>query len=157
MARGDMFLKVETARQGTIKGEARDADHPNEIDVVGWSWGMRAQTGMGAGGDASKATLDELSIVKRVDSASTALMAGMRNNDLVKKATLTVRKAGSTPLEYVKIVVENGRITGLQVNSEETELTETLTLAYKHISVEYTAQGADGAGRASSFFETDIT
>ena len=157
MAIGDMFLKVETARQGAVKGEAADVKHANEIDVVAWSWGMRAQTGMSAAGDASKATLNELSIVKRVDSASTALMAAMRNNEPIKKATLTVRKAGGNPLEYLKITIQNARITVLDLQTVETEVTERLSFAFKKINAEYVPQGADGQGRGSMSFETEIT
>jgi type VI secretion system secreted protein Hcp len=157
MARGDMFLKIETAKQGAIKGESQDGAHKNEIDVVGWSWGMQAHTSLGAAGNAPKATVSELDILKRVDSASTALMSALRNNDLVKKAILIVRKSGASPLEYVKITVQDGRITALNVESAETELRERLTLSFKRINVEYTPQGEDGRARGSMSFETDIT
>ena len=157
MARGDMFLKVETARQGAIKGESRDSAHANEIDVLGWGWGLRAQTSMSAAGDSTKATLEELEITKRVDSASTALMAAARNNDLIKKATLTVRKAGGDALAYLKITIQDARITALDVESSDTELVERLTLAFKKINVEYTPQGDDGRPRGSMVFETEIT
>lgn len=156
MARGDMFLKVETARQGVIKGESRDNKHANEIDVLGWSWGMRAQTAMSGAGTAPKATLDELDITKRVDSASTALMAAIRNNDLIKKATLTVRKAGGDALEYFRITIQNARITGLNVQSDEPEIVERLTLAFTKISVDYIPQGEDGRVRGAMNFETEI-
>ena len=157
MARGDMFLKIETAKQGAIKGESQDGAHKNEIDVVSWSWGMQAHTSLGAAGNAPKATVSELDILKRVDSASTALMSALRNNDLVKKAILIVRKSGASPLEYVKITVQDGRITALNVESAETELRERLTLSFKRINVEYIPQGEDGRARGSMSFETDIT
>jgi type VI secretion system secreted protein Hcp len=157
MALGDMFLKIETQRQGAIKGEALDQKHKSEIDVVSWSWGMRAQTSMAGAGDGSKATLDEIEIVKRVDSASTGLMAALRNNDGIKLATLTVRKAGGEPFEYFKITVQKGRITGLSLSSSGEDLFETMTLAFQSISVEYTPQGADGLSRGGMLFETEIT
>lgn len=161
MAKGDMFLKVESAKQGPIKGEAQDEKHRDEIDVIGWSWGMRAQTAMGAAGPSGKATLRELNIVKRVDSASTGLMSAMRNNDLIKKAVLTVRKSGGTALEYCKMTIEKGRITALDVESGASdvpaELTETLSLAYQKISIEYVPQGQDGLPGGSMLFETEIS
>jgi type VI secretion system secreted protein Hcp len=46
MSHGDMFLKVEGTRSGTIKGEANDQSHRDEIDVTGWSWGMRSASAM---------------------------------------------------------------------------------------------------------------
>jgi hypothetical protein len=43
-----MFIKI-----GTEKGEAKDKDHKEDIDVLAWSWGMSnsgsAHTGGGAG------------------------------------------------------------------------------------------------------------
>src|SRR5262245_774170 len=117
MAQGDMFLKIESAKQGPIKGEAQDQSHKDEIDVLSWSWGMEAKSALRRTGQCSKATLHELNIVKAIDSASTGLMAAMRNNDLIKKAVLTVRKAGGTPHEYFKITIEKGRITGLDVDA----------------------------------------
>ena len=41
--RRDMFLSVNGAKSGQIAGEAQDQKHKNEIEVLGWSWGMPAQ------------------------------------------------------------------------------------------------------------------
>lgn len=156
MAVGDMFLKIEAARQGAIKGEAQDEKHKDEIDVLTWSWGMRAETGLAGAGQGSKATLDELGIVKRVDGASTGLMAAMRNNELIKKASLTVRKSGGAPLEYFRIVIQNARVTSISLESQGDELVERLSLAFQRINVEYTPQGPDGKARGGMMFETEI-
>lgn len=153
----DMFLKIETARQGPINGEAHDEKHQNEIEVVSWSWGMRAQTAISAAGNATKASLNELEIVKHVDSASTPLMACMRNNDVIKKAVLTVRKAGGAALEYLKITIQNGRITLLDIESGEPVHTERLALAFRTISVEYVPQGVDGRAKSGGMMFTADT
>ncbi|MEO8767177.1 MAG: type VI secretion system tube protein Hcp, partial [Nitrosospira sp.] len=125
---------------GPIKGEAQDENHKDEIDVIDWSWGMQAKTALSGGGASPKATLNELSIVKQVDSASTGLMSAMRNNELIKKAVLTVRKAGGDPHEYFKITIEKGRITSLDVDTSSFVssgyLSERLSLAFQKISVE---------------------
>lgn len=161
MAQGDMFLKIESARQGAIKGEAQDEDHKDEIDVNDWSWGMQAKTTLSGGGASPKATLNELNIVKQVDSASTGLMSAMRNNDLIKKAVLTVRKAGGTPHEYFKISIEKGRITALDVDTSNFSanggLSERLSLAFQKISVEYVPQGPDGLPQGSMLFDAEIS
>lgn len=161
MSKGDMFLKVEGAKQGPIKGEAQDSAHGSEIDVLGWSWGMRAQTAMGAGGVTGKSTLQELIVAKKVDSATTALMSALRNNEQLKKVVLTVRKAGKDPIEYFKITLEGARITALDVVSEDEgsneQLGEKLNIAFTSVSVEYTPQGEDGTPRGGMSFETDIS
>ena len=156
MAIGDMFLKVESARQGVIKGEAVDAKHATEIDVLSWTWGMHAHSAMAGSGKSSKATLDELRVVKRIDSASTALMSTLRGNELVKKATLTVRKAGGEPLEYVKIILQDARITDVSLETHDAEVVEKVSFAFQRISVQYVPQGADGQARGSMTFEALI-
>lgn len=156
---GDVFLKVESARQGPIKGEAHDEKHKDEIEVVEWAWGMRAQTTI-AGGTAGKATLNELTVTKFVDSASTALMSAMRNNEPIKSAVITMRKAGATQHEFCKVSVKNGRITAIDLRCIEpgsSTYTETLTFAFQSLRVEYIPQGADGQPRGSMQFEAEIS
>lgn len=160
MALGDMFLKVDSAMHGTIKGEAQDATHNNEIQLVSWSWGMRANTSLGGAGAGGRSTLHELNVDKRVDCASTALMSVMRNNENIKKAVLTVRKAGGSPLEYLVITLENARITSIDVETggsgDEAEINERLSFAFQRINVEYVPQGPDGQPRGSTVFLAEI-
>lgn len=153
MAIGDMFLKVETARQGVIKGESIDDKHRTEIDVKSWSWGMSARSAIAGVGATGKATLDELRIVKKVDSASTALMAALRNNDEIKKATLCIRKAGGDPLEYLKITLQKARITQLGLDTQESEIVERVSFAFQQITVDYVPQGAEGIGGGGMSFD----
>lgn len=157
----DIFLKVETTKQGPIKGESRDDKHRDEIDVAAWSWGMEAKTALGAAGPAPKATVNELVVTKRVDSASTALMSALRNNDEIKKAVLTCRKAGTVQHEALRITIQKGRITGLAVETGREEdatatLSERVTFAFKRINVEYIPQGDDGQPRGAMMFEAEI-
>jgi type VI secretion system secreted protein Hcp len=93
---GDMFLMIKGAKHGLIKGECQDDTHKGEIDVLSWSWGMQARPSLGGGGASGKASINELKVVKRVDSASTALMLALRTNESIQKAVLTLRKAGKS-------------------------------------------------------------
>jgi type VI secretion system secreted protein Hcp len=160
MAKGDMFLKLDGARQGPIKGEAQDENHKDEIDILAWSWGMHAQSAMNEGVSGGRATLDTLTITKLVDSASSAIMACVRNNEPIKKGVLTVRKAGGSALEYLKVTIEQARITSIDIRSGasdgESTLTEVLQFSFQKIGVEYTPQGKDGLARGSMLFETQI-
>jgi type VI secretion system secreted protein Hcp len=147
---GDMFLMVKGARHGLIKGEAQDESHKEEIEVLRWSWGMQARPSLGGGGATGKASVNDLKIVKRVDSASTALMQALRTNEVIQKAVLTLRKAGHEPLEYLKITIEQGRVTGLTIEAGDVtggaELLENLSFSFNKISVDYRRQGKDGHG-----------
>jgi len=160
MGLGDMFLKIEGAKQGLIKGESKDTSHKDEIDVVSWSWGMQSHTSIQSGSSSGKTSISELVVTKHADKASTAIMICLRNNEIIKKATLTVRKAGQSPLEYLKIVLEQARIVSFSTTGGSAEggpdVKETLALAFKKISVEYVPQGDDGQALGSTSFETEL-
>ena len=155
---GDMFLSIKGAVHGQINGEAQDDKHKNEIEVLGWSWGIQGKPSLGGGTASGKATIRELKVVKNVDKASTALMGAVRTNETIKEAVLTLRKAGGkTPLEYLKITIEQGRIVSLEIDggdvSGSSTVTERITLSFNKIAVEYTPQGGDGQPLGSTTFQ----
>jgi type VI secretion system secreted protein Hcp len=159
MAQGDMFLKIDGARQGAIKGEAQDAEHKDEIDVLGWTWGMEGNLIHGQA--TAKTSVRELKFSKRVDKSTTGLMSALRSNEVIKKAILTVRKAGGKdPVDYYTITMEKGRITSLiQQSGNEADpaaLNEEVSIAFSKFAVEYKTQGDDGLFRGGTTFEMDI-
>lgn len=157
MAQGDMFLKIDGTRQGAIKGEARDARHKDEIDVLGWTWGIEGNQVDGYA--RAKTVVRELRVTKRVDRATTALMSALRGNEVIRKAVLTVRKAGGVdPVEYYTISMEKARITSVlqQSGGDAAMLTEEVGIAFSKVAVEYKPQGDDGLVRGGSAFEMDI-
>jgi len=151
-----MFLSVKGAKHGAISGEAQDDKHKNEIEVLGWSWGMQGKVSLGGGVATGKATIRELKVTKHVDRASTALMAALRTNEPIKEAILTIRKAGKKPLEYLTIKIEEGRVVALDVetdNGSPPALVERVSISFNKISVQYTPQGPDGNPQGSTSFE----
>jgi len=147
-----MFLKL----QG-VTGEAGDAEHKGEIEVVSWTWGLHTPTSVATGQAAGRTTLAELQIVKRVDQATPTLMGFLKLNKLVDTGKLTVRKAGKTPLEYFTIELQNVRVTSIKTESENAELVERVNLGFNKIKVSYTPQdsstGAKGGG--ANVFEAE--
>lgn len=154
---GDMFFKVKGAKHGQINGEALDDKHKGEIEVLSWSWGMQGKSSLGGGGASGKATMRELRIVKKVDKASTALMGALRTNEVIKEGILTLRKTGTSKLEYFKITIQDGRVMALDVEAGDDEGTSTLlervSFSFNKISVEYTPQGGDGMPQGTTTFE----
>jgi type VI secretion system secreted protein Hcp len=143
----DMFLKL-----GKLKGEAKDAKHKSEIDVLAWSWGASnsgtAHTGGGAG--AGKVNVQDMSVTKYVDLATPEILLAVCNGAHFDEATLVVRKAGTTPLEYITIVMTNCMITSLSTGGSggEDRLTENVTInfeAFKFTYKEQTEKGTAGA------------
>lgn len=155
----DMFLKVEGSVGGVIKGESQDDQHADEIDILEWSWGMQTHAGISAAGPSGRATLKELNVVKLADSASTALMKALRNNEVIKRAVLSVRKAGKGQIDYLKVTIENARITSLDIGTLDDELgpkiSEKLSFAFHKIAVDYVPQGEDGQPRGGMTFATE--
>lgn len=146
----DMFLKIDGP---LIKGEARDAKHKDEFDVLAWSWGLsnsgNAQVGGGAG--AGKVNVQDISITKYIDSGTPDLVLSTADGSHHKKATLTVRKAGKEPIEYLKIHMTDVLITSLSTGGSDGQdrLTENLTLNFAEYEIEYTPQKQDGTAGAS--------
>ena len=151
----DMFIKL-----GDIKGESKDHAHADEIDVLAWSWGMSQSgtTHSGGGGGAGKVAVQDLSITKYVDKASVNLMMACSNGKHYPDALLTVRKAGETPVEYIKITMKHVIITSVSTGGSggEDRLTENVTLNFKTVKTEYTPQKDDGSADATVNYGWDI-
>ena len=157
-----MFLAVLGARAGKINGESQDhGKHKDEIEVLAWSWGMQGKPSLGGGTAAGKATMRELRITKKVDKASTALMAALRTNELIKEATLTLRKIGKTPLEYLVIKIENGRVMSIDIEAGDAAsspiLFERVSFSFNKIRIEYTPQAPDGSAQGATSFDDEWT
>lgn len=152
----DIFLKLDLARSGAVKGESDDSTHKDEIVLTGWSWGITASSAMGAGGPATKATIQTLRLTKNFDRSSPVLMSAVRNNDSVKKAVLTMRKAGGGQQEYLKITIEKGRVTDYEVSTEGPRAVERFVFSFKKIDVEYRQQSADGQLGGGVSFSDEI-
>ncbi len=151
----DMFIKI-----GDIKGESKDAKHGGEIDVLAWSWGL-SQSGsahLGAGAGSGKVNVQDLSLTKYVDSSSTALMVAACEGTHIKQASLTVRKAGDTPLEYIKITLDEVLVSSLTTGGSggEDRLTENVSLNFAKFKVEYTTQAETGGKGVTSTAAWDI-
>lgn len=152
----DMFIKI-----GDVKGESADDKHKEEIDVLGWSWGL-AQPGTthtGTGGGAGKVMVQDLSFTKYTDAASHALILGCCKGTHYDKATLVVRKAGDNPLEYLKITMEDLIVSSVSTggtNAGEDRLIESVTLNFAKFKFEYDPQTKKGAGSGVKTAAWDI-
>ena len=140
----DMFIKIDG-----IDGEAQDDKHKGEIDVLAWSWGASnsGTTHMGGGSGSGKANVQDISITKYVDKASHNLLKHVAKGIHIKSANLVVRKAGGSPLEYIKLDMKNILITSISTGGSggEDRLTENITLNFEEFKYTYTPQKPDGS------------
>ncbi len=137
-AASDMFLSFVPE----IKGESADKAHTNKVDVLAWSWGLAnsGTTHAGTGGATGKASFQDLSLTKYVDKASPKLMERCANGKPLSEATLIVRTAGATPVEYLKIKFEEVLVSSVSTGGSggEDRLTENVTFNFARLSLTYT-------------------
>jgi len=147
---------------GTIKGESIDKDQgpKGDIDVLAWSWGMSQSgtTHMGGGGGSGKASFQDLSFTKYVDSATNALMTALAKGTHIDKVELMVRKAGEGQKKYIFITMEQVLVTSISTGGSggEDRLTENVTLNFAKVNFAYTPQNAKGTVAGDKTFAYDI-
>jgi len=133
----DMFLKLD----GIVgAGESRDRIHAGEIDVLAYSWA------------ASKSlkpicvNTQDFAFTHYVDKASPKFLTYLGTGQAISKATLFVRKAGETPVEYIVLELTNAIVTSLSNGGSggEDRLTENVTLSFTTMKFSYTAQDPSG-------------
>jgi len=141
----DMFLELKD-----VPGESVDAKHKGKMDILAWSWGM-SQSGTthnGPGAGAGKVNVQDLSVTKYVDKASPKLQLFCCNGKHIPSGLLIVRKAGTNPLEYIKITMTDIIVTSVSTGGSggEDRLTENVSLNFAEVKFEYTPQKTDGSG-----------
>lgn len=138
-AQSDYYLKIDD-----IKGESSDAGHQGEIEVNSWSWGASNPTtvGSGTGGlSGGKVNFQDLSVMKRIDKATPKLFLICASGEHIKQATLTAPgPRGEDRLRYTFFDVFCTSVTHTGSGSDMP--TESLSLNYAKIIVEYKAKGS---------------
>jgi type VI secretion system secreted protein Hcp len=155
MAQADMFLKLTN-----IKGEALDAKHKDEIEVLSWSFGS-SQSGSAHGGTGSgtgKVQIQDLTITHYMDQSSTDLLKHLTSGKHIDEGMLTIRKAGGTAVEYFKFKMEQVLVTHISNGggAGQDRITENVTLNFRKFTQTYTAQDAKGSPKPASDFTWDI-
>jgi len=139
------FLKIEGP---TVEGESVVQQHEGEIDIVSWKWHMSQSGNMHVPTGASgKVTVEDVSIVKKVDKASPILMTYCSSGKHFEKATLTCAEAsGGVPVQYWTLTME--KVIIKDVADEHTggeRANETIALNFAKYKVEYIPQDPSGA------------
>ena len=137
----DMFIKIKG-----IPGESADKSHSQEIDILSILWSNAVQSSSAAGGASKMAPQDLLSITKYIDKATPKLFEALAKGEHIDEATIVVRKAGGTPVEYLKYTLQDIMVTSYSTggSSADDRPTESISFNYGRIEVEYTELNADG-------------
>jgi type VI secretion system secreted protein Hcp len=164
MARSDMVLKVTGQRSGAVNGEVDGRGFEGWIAVLDWSWGLTAPSAVPAMGRqrTGHVRFEDLTVVKQIDSASTALMSMMSNNEILTTAELVVMRAGGA--EFVRtltVIMKEARVTSYSVESSRSAdgaptVTERIAFTFTGVDVNYTPQTAAGSRAGASSFSQDL-
>jgi type VI secretion system secreted protein Hcp len=140
----DIFLKI-----AGVDGESKDDKHKKEMDILAWSWGLSnsGSAHVGGGGGTGKVNVQDVSFTKWVDAATPKLVLACCNGSHYDEATLVVRKSGGSPVEYIKLKLQEVLVTSVSTGGSggEDRLTENITLNFAKFNLDYTPQDDKGA------------
>lgn len=135
----DLVLRINATTSTVLAGESTVTGHTGEIDVLAFTWGV------GRSSPTSTANAQNLTLTKRVDKASTALMLAVFQGTHFPTAVLFTRNQGANPLDFFKITM-----TDIVVNSYTTSaasdgsLVESVSVSFGTIRFDYQPQNPDG-------------
>jgi type VI secretion system secreted protein Hcp len=121
-----------------IPGESLDPKHSGAIVVQSFTWGVTQVSG--------KPTFSDITFTRVIDKSSPLLFLNSAGGKTLKKATLFVRKASDTPLEYYVIILTDVIITSVQTAASGSgNPNESFSLNFGKVEVNYTPLKADGS------------
>jgi len=137
----DYYLKLDG-----IQGEAQDANHKDEVQIMSWSWGGSQVTSVaGTGGSgAGKVSLSDLSVMTYFDKATPKFFKSLAKGDHIKTGTLTAIKAGAEGKPYLKVDLQELFVTSLQVSASSEIPTISVSFSYNEIKIDYSTQNEQG-------------
>jgi type VI protein secretion system component Hcp len=92
MGWSQIFLNIQFRDARTIEGECEFEGYEGQIVLMDFSWGMGVKQDLPRVNDKPVRTpkFEQLSIVKRFDSASVKLLNCLQSRDIIEKATISV-------------------------------------------------------------------
>jgi type VI secretion system secreted protein Hcp len=139
----DYFLKLEGSN---FEGESEKRE--KEIDVLSWSWGQSNQATVttGKGLAAGRVNAQDVSLSLRLNKATPYIIKACANGEHLKSATITCRRAGTEPQDYLIITLSPVVISSYQTGgaSGDDVPTDSISLCFSKLEFKYAPQKADG-------------
>ena len=149
MATGDMFLKLEG-----IEGESNDDKKKNHIEIQSFSLGgaNNGSFNTATGGGTSKVAMQDIHFTKQIDKSSPNLFGVLTAGKHIDKATVTVRKAGGDPKDYLTITLTPCLVSSYNISGHDGGgmPSESFSLNYDKIEFDYKTQDDKGNLGASN-------
>ena len=145
----DYFLKLEG-----IEGEAQDARHKGEIEIISFNFGVTQSGGTASGGGtgAGKVVFSDTHFSMSASKASPKLMLACATGQHISSATFFIHRPGGDTNVYYKVVLQDVLVTSYQSGGSESGdivPTDQFSLNFGQIKFEYTARdGSVTSGEA---------
>ncbi|GAA1814644.1 Hcp family type VI secretion system effector [Agromyces neolithicus] len=159
----DMFIKI-----GAIKGESKDQQHPDEIEVLSWAWGESQAAGPGgsgpgggpgSGGGAGKVSMQDFTFTHVLDVASPELMKACAAGTHLSEATFSARRSAPGQPDFLTVRLTDVTVSAVSTGGSHDDAAgflETVALRFAKIRVEYRRQQSSGGLAAPSTFGWDL-
>ncbi len=154
----DTHLKIDG-----VDGESAAKGMEKQIEVFSFSWGVTNSVNVyGAGHGGGKSSFSSLSIMKKVDKASSVLMKLCATGAHKPTAVLTLRKAsgeGGQQVAFVVITLTSAYVESVQLSGSsggDDTPTESVSIVFEQIKFEYSTQDAKGVMAKAASFDYNI-
>jgi len=142
----DFFLSVETKKGGFVKGESQSDPVRDQINVRKFTIALNSPTDYDDQA-AGRVQLEHAEFEFDTSLATTPLFSTLCNNDVIKQATLTCRKTGTTGkhVTFLQWRFHQARLVSFKNSGEGENVSDTIKIAYAAIEVWYGQQKHDGS------------
>jgi type VI secretion system secreted protein Hcp len=136
-----------------IKGESKDSQHPNTVEIESFSWGAQNEPrsrAVGKGGlGGGRVEMPGIKFTSTVNKASGELMLACWTGKPIKKAVLYVRKQGEKQQDYYVVTMDDTLVTEFESSGHGSGGTsipmDSFSLIFNKVKFEYKAQKSDGS------------
>lgn len=143
-AANDVVLRINSSASSVLAGESTVPGHVGEIDVIAFNWGLQRA------GSASTANVQNLTLTKRVDKASTSLMLSVFQATRFPTAVLFVRNQGANALDFFKVTMTDVAVVSYTTSGAgDGSLVESVSFSFNTIKFDYQPQNPDGTANGA--------
>jgi len=153
----DSFLKI-----GDVKGECKDFEYKEWIEVLSWSWGASqlGTAGHGTGMGASKVNLQDFHFTMHFCGASPELFLSCASGHHYPEATLVMRKPTGKEggqAKFLEFKFKDVMVSSYQTGGAGEGLpVESLSLNFTSVTQEYFTQDQKGATKSAGKSGWDV-
>jgi type VI secretion system secreted protein Hcp len=144
----DTFIVFTPNHNGETQDDKFKAKGASEIHS--FSFGAHNPTTVGSQGSGlagGKVALSTFNFLKKVDTSSPGLFLACCEGKHFDQVTVVLRKSGGKALEFLEYEMKNVMVENIQFNGSsggDDTPTESVTLAYGSIKIDYQQQNKDG-------------